>query len=60
MHFKTTLTASVVFAATWAAGAALAEDKLVVAIYKSGRQQYFIDQAAGFTQAAEALGYKAF
>ncbi len=34
-------------------------DKLLVAIYKSGTQQYFIDQAQGFTKAAEALGYKA-
>ena len=36
-----------------------AKDKLVVGIYKSGTQQYFIDQAQGFTKAAEALGYKA-
>ena len=43
------------------AGAAWAQDdqKLVVAIYKSGTQQYFIDQARGFTEAAEALGYEA-
>lgn len=34
-------------------------DKLLVAIYKSGTQQYFIDQAQGFTKAAEELGYKA-
>lgn len=59
MNFKRTLTASVVFAAGMAAGAAFAQDKLVVAIYKSGTQQYFIDQAAGFTKAAEELGYKA-
>jgi L-arabinose transport system substrate-binding protein len=59
MKFKQTLTASVVFAATLAAGAAFAEDKLIVAIYKSGTQQYFIDQGAGFTKAAEELGYKA-
>jgi L-arabinose transport system substrate-binding protein len=36
-----------------------AEDKLLVAIYKSGTQQYFIDEAAGFKKAAEAAGYKA-
>jgi L-arabinose transport system substrate-binding protein len=36
-----------------------AKEKLVVAIYKSGTQQYFIDQGNGFTKAAEALGYKA-
>lgn len=59
MNFKKTLTASVVFAAMLTAGAAFAEDKVVVAIYKSGTQQYFIDQANGFTKAAEALGYKA-
>lgn len=38
---------------------AMAEDNLIVAIYKSGTQQYFIDQAAGFTAAAEELGYEA-
>ena len=59
MKFKTTLAASVVFATTLVAGAAFAQDKLIVAIYKSGTQQYFIDQAAGFTKAAEELGYKA-
>lgn len=59
MNFRKTLTASVVFAGTLAAGAAFAEEKLVVAIYKSGTQQYFIDQANGFTKAAEELGYKA-
>lgn len=59
MKFGKTLAASVAVAATLAAGAALAQDKLVVAIYKSGTQQYFIDQAAGFTKAAEELGYKA-
>ena len=59
MNFKTSLMASVVFAANLASGAAFAEDKLIVAIYKSGTQQYFIDQAAGFTKAAEELGYKA-
>ncbi len=32
---------------------------LLVAIYKSGTQQYFIDQARGFTEAAEAAGYEA-
>lgn len=45
--------------ATAFSGAALAKEKLVVGIYKSGTQQYFIDQAQGFTKAAEALGYKA-
>ncbi len=38
---------------------AVAEDKLIVAIYKSGTQQYFIDQADGFKSAAEELGYQA-
>ena len=42
-------------------GAALAQESkgLLVAIYKSGTQQYFIDQGAGFTAAAEELGYDA-
>ncbi|HQZ11721.1 MAG TPA: substrate-binding domain-containing protein [Devosia sp.] len=40
-------------------GTAIAQDKLIVGIYKSGTQQYFIDEAAGFTKAAEAAGYKA-
>lgn len=40
-------------------GAAHAQDKLIVGIYKSGTQQYFIDQAAGFTKTAEAAGYTA-
>lgn len=39
--------------------AAMAQDKLIVAIYKSGTQQYFIDQANGFKAAAEELGYEA-
>lgn len=38
---------------------ASAQEDLIVAIYKSGTQQYFIDQAAGFTAAAEELGYEA-
>lgn len=38
---------------------AMADDKLIVAIYKSGTQQYFIDQANGFKAAAEELGYEA-
>lgn len=41
------------------AGAATAQDKLIVNINKSGTQQYFIDQGNGFTKAAEELGYKA-
>lgn len=41
------------------AGAATAQDKLIVNINKSGTQQYFIDQGNGFTKAAEDLGYKA-
>ena len=41
------------------AGVAQAQDKLIVAIYKSGTQQYFIDQAAGFSAAAKELGYEA-
>jgi L-arabinose transport system substrate-binding protein len=41
------------------AGAAVAQDKLIVNINKSGTQQYFIDQATGFTNAAKELGYEA-
>lgn len=40
-------------------GAVLAGDKDIVAIYKSGTQQYFIDQGDGFKAAAEELGYNA-
>lgn len=40
------------------AGAAVAQDKLIVGIYKSGTQQYFIDEATGFQRAAEELGYQ--
>lgn len=46
-------------AALLAAGPAAAGDKEIVAIYKSGTQQYFIDQAEGFKAAAEELGYEA-
>jgi len=42
-----------------ASGAAWAADKDIVAIYKSGTQQYFIDQGDGFKAAAEELGYNA-
>lgn len=38
-------------------GTAAAADE-IVAIYKSGTQQYFIDQAAGFQAAAEARGFE--
>lgn len=55
---KTLLTTGVVMTLL-AAGVAQAQDKLIVAIYKSGTQQYFIDQAAGFTAAAKELGYEA-
>lgn len=59
MIFRTT--ALSVGAAALLAGAAWAQESggLVVAIYKSGTQQYFIDQARGFTEAAEELGYEA-
>lgn len=39
--------------------AVIAQEKLIVGIYKSGTQQYFIDEAAGFTKGAEAAGYSA-
>lgn len=57
-NLKTALLVTV-SGAVMAAGAAMAEDKEIVAIYKSGTQQYFIDQGEGFTAAAEELGYTA-
>jgi L-arabinose transport system substrate-binding protein len=39
--------------------AAIGADKTIVAIYKSGTQQYFIDEAKGFTDAAKAAGFDA-
>ena len=47
------------FVAVGFAGAAVAQEKSIVAIYKSGTQQYFIDEAKGFTDAAKAAGYDA-
>ena len=41
------------------AGVAADGKKLIVNINKSGTQQYFIDQANGFTAAAKELGYEA-
>lgn len=38
---------------------AVAADKLIVAIYKSGTQQYFLDQAEGFKKAAAQMGWQA-
>lgn len=57
-NLKTALLAGVSGAVLFA-GAAVAEDKEIVAIYKSGTQQYFIDQGEGFKAAAEELGYTA-
>lgn len=59
MNFKKTLVATAIVLALMTSGAAYAEGKLIVAIYKSGTQQYFIDQTAGFTKAAKELGYDA-
>ncbi|WP_210530374.1 substrate-binding domain-containing protein [Rubellimicrobium arenae] len=59
MHFRRTA-AAVLGLAVAASGVTAQESKgLLVAIYKSGTQQYFIDQAQGFTEAAEAAGYQA-
>lgn len=41
------------------AGTVAANADEIVAIYKSGTQQYFIDQANGFVAAAEELGFTA-
>ncbi len=43
----------------FSAGAAMADGGLLVAIYKSGTQQYFLDQAQGFQDAAAELGFEA-
>lgn len=59
MKFKLRLALLAATSAFMVANAAEAADKLVVAIYKSGTQQYFIDQAEGFTAAAKKLGYEA-
>ena len=57
---KTVQSLSVALAAAVGFGAAAyAGDKEIVAIYKSGTQQYFIDQGDGFKAAAEELGYTA-
>ncbi len=53
------LSVAVAVGALLASGAAVAGEKEIVAIYKSGTQQYFIDQGDGFTAAAEELGYTA-
>ncbi|EYD76201.1 hypothetical protein Rumeso_02208 [Rubellimicrobium mesophilum DSM 19309] len=59
MHFRRTA-AAVLGLAVAASGAAAQDSKgLLVAIYKSGTQQYFIDQAQGFTDEATARGYEA-
>lgn len=42
-----------------ASAIAQAQDQLLIAIYKSGTQQYFIDQSDGFIEGAEALGFEA-
>jgi L-arabinose transport system substrate-binding protein len=54
-------TALVAGVLTGLAGAVWAQESngLLVAIYKSGTQQYFLDQARGFTEAAEELGFQA-
>ena len=59
MTMRRTLLTAGALVALMTAGSAQAEGKLVVAIYKSGTQQYFIDQGEGFTKAAKELGYEA-
>lgn len=53
------LTVASLVASTAAPALAQEAGGLLVAIYKSGTQQYFIDQATGFAGAAEARGYAA-
>jgi len=50
------LVAGAVTAGPTVAGASAQQRPLLVAIYKSGTQQYFIDQAKGFKQKAAQLG----
>lgn len=59
MHFRRTAAAVLALAVVATGGTAQESKGLLVAIYKSGTQQYFIDQAQGFTEAAEAAGYDA-
>ena len=59
MKFTKTLVATAALLTMMTSGAAFADGKLIVAIYKSGTQQYFIDQGVGFTKAAKELGYEA-
>lgn len=60
MNFKSVgMTLASLAAATLVSNAAIGAEKEIVAIYKSGTQQYFIDQADGFRAAAEELGYSA-
>ncbi len=60
MGIRTSLGLAGLVAFGLSAGAATAQDdNLIVAIYKSGTQQYFIDQAEGFAAAAAELGYTA-
>ena len=55
---KKTLLVATAMAGVVGIGAA-AQDQLLIAIYKSGTQQYFIDQSDGFIAAAEELGFEA-
>jgi len=50
------LVAGAVTAGPTVAGVSAQQRPLLVAIYKSGTQQYFIDQAKGFKQKAAQLG----
>jgi len=56
---KTLLLATAIAGVVGVGVAAQAQDQLLIAIYKSGTQQYFIDQSDGFIAEAEALGFEA-
>lgn len=56
---KTLLLATAIAGVVGVGVAAQAQDQLLIAIYKSGTQQYFIDQSDGFIAAAEELGFEA-
>ncbi len=59
MKYAKSGVAAMLFALASGTAATAQDNGLIVAIYKSGTQQYFIDQAAGFVAAAEELGYEA-
>ena len=58
-YAKIATMAAVTVGVVGAATTVQAQERLLIAIYKSGTQQYFIDQSDGFIAGAEALGFDA-